>query len=140
MKIKYILICLIVIIISILNLDGDLFKLVLTGHSATYGIIIIKHNYFLGIILSFIIVGIVVYSYFKKNRISTYLLIIFIVFWIISMKTYAVVNIQKPTIISGFAFIPLGSCELKADKNPCVGKYDFFLHDRLKTEIEKTLK
>lgn len=130
---KRILLSVIVLVISSSSLIGeDILKFLLSGQSATYSVYLVRHNYFVVYGLSLIVIFLIFYS--RKNKLNMYLLGMFLVFWVLSLRTFAVVKNYDTTLVSGIAVIPLYNCEV-VQGDSCDMVFDFFLEDKVKKAI-----
>jgi len=131
---KIIIVNIIILAIASLSLvSEDFLKFLLSGHSATYDVSLVKHSCWVvfGISLIFILINFLM----QKSNQKKILLGISFVFLILSLKTYAVdKNTENVILVSGFSFIPINKCEI-TEFNDCDIKIGFFL----KNEVEKAI-
>lgn len=136
---KSFILCLLVLLISSVNyvLDEDLLKLLLTGHSATYNVYFVKHNYSLVFGLSTMVI---VFGFFsKKMKWAQYILGLSLVFWLLSLRTYAIIKDDNIIIVKGVTFVSISKCEVSSHDSNCVGMFDFFLKSELENIIHNEL-
>ncbi len=132
MKKRIILSFIILIISSSSLVSEDLVKFLLSGQSATYSVFLIRHSYIVVYGLSLIVIFLI--FYLKKNKVNRYLLGMFLIFWILSLRTFAVVKNYDTTLVSGIGIVPICKCEV-VQEDDCDIIFDFFLEDKVKKAI-----
>ncbi len=122
---KAILIALIILTASFSLIEEDLLKFLISGHSATYSIIVVRHSSFFVFALS--IIPIVCTFLLGKNRWSGILLFLSWMALILSLRTFAVDRSgTNPVLISGVTFFPISKCEM-TETHRCKVRFAFFL-------------
>ncbi len=130
---KKILLSVIILVISSTSLLGeDLIKFLLSGQSATYSVFLIRHNIFVGYLLSLLAIFLI--FYLKKNKVIKYLLGIVLIIWVFSVRTIAVVKIYDTTLVYGIGIIPIYKCEV-VQKDNCDIIFDIFLEEKVKKAV-----
>lgn len=94
------------LIASLSLVSEDFSKFVMTGHSATYNITLIKHNFTITLILGILTIIFVVYS--NRSKVYKNIMWLCFVLLVLSLKTYAIVEGDENTyFVSGYSFIPI---------------------------------
>jgi hypothetical protein len=124
-----ILIILILVTASFSLIREELLKFLISGHSATNNIIVVRHSYFVVFGISIIPVLCILFLG-KKNWASS----LFVMSWltlILSLRTFAIDTSQRhPLLISGISFFPISKCEI-TEMNRCNVSFTFFLGDKI---------
>jgi len=131
---KKIFISVFVLGVSSLSLiSEDFSKFLLSGQSNTYNISLIRHNSI--VVFAIALVVILFIFLYKKRNVYKYLLGISLVVWVLSQRTYAIVENHDPILISGFSVFPVNRCKFFLKEN-CRVKFDYFLAK----EVEDAIK
>ncbi len=110
-------------------INEDFYKLLLSGQSNTYSMSLIKHNPI--VIFAISLVVILFIFLFKKGLLYKYLLGISLVVWLLSQRTYVIVEKgQDAILVSGFAIVPFNKSKLSA-KNNCSVNFYFFMNKEI---------
>lgn len=134
MKKKILLSIIILAISSVSLVDEDFLKFLISGQSATYSAILIRHSYIVVYGISLIVIFLIFYI---KKKFIKYLLGIALVFWGLSLRTFVVVKSYNNTVlVSGFSFVPINKCEM-IEEDVCDVKFSFFLKDKVKRAISE---
>lgn len=109
---KKVVISILIILISSLNYitNEELYKLLLSGRSSTYSIILEKNNY--ALIIALLLIGVVFLIKIKKYKI--YCLILFSTIWILSLTTKAI-DLERGKCIHGILFVKVYESNLSTN-------------------------
>ncbi|MER2996653.1 hypothetical protein [Pontibacter populi] len=114
--------------------NEDLIKFLYSGSSATYAVALIYNKYWLVIGLSFVVILFCVLS--AGSKWSRYLFAISLIIWGLSLRSYAVIGGSSNTIVvQGMSIFPLYRSDVV--KSNSVGKFDFFLGEKLRNTLDK---
>lgn len=137
MKYKIIIFSLSILLISSLTyvVNEDILKFLYSGTSATYAVEFIYNKYWLVLGLSLIVILFRVLS--EKKKWSKSLLIISLIVWVLSLRTYAIIGgSANTTIVQGISILPLSKSVIFKQNSIRAGKFDFFLRRKLIGAIE----
>ena len=136
MKIKKLfLIILIMAIASFGLISEDLLKFLLSGHSATKGMILIRHNFLIVLAISFIAIGFTVFL--ERSRWNRYLLGVSLILLVLSLRTFVIdANNKNIILVSGFSIFQISKCEF-SELDSCNVKFGVFLGSRVEKELNK---
>lgn len=132
-KIKHIALSLIILLLSVINYQSDLFKFLFTGYSATYEVIVVRHSPGLVITLATALIVLIILVPLRNELFLRYLLGVAFILWCLSMRTIVYFGTEN-TIMSGWSFIKFSEthCSTDPSKDPnCEILFDPLLNEKL---------
>lgn len=132
---KLFLILLIIVIASLGLVSEDFLKFLLSGHSATKGMILIRHNSLTVAGIALIAIGFTIFL--ERSRWNRYLLSVSLILLVLSLRTFVIdANNKNIVLVSGFSIFQISKCEFSELDN-CKVKFGIFLGGKVQKELNK---
>jgi hypothetical protein len=130
---KLILILLAGLIASLSFMSEDFVKFLLSGHSATENVILIRHHYLL--VFGLALLPILSAAYTRSIKSGWLFILLSWAIFILSLQTYALdKNGKNAILISGIGIFPVQKCTI-TESSDCTPMFSFFLGEKLVNAI-----